>query len=60
MEFKVHAPFEPMGDQPQAIDQLAQGIVRGDKHQTLKGVTGPGRHLPWPRSLKKFKSQPWL
>ena len=42
-EFKVEAPFQPTGDQPEAIKQLAEGIRRGDKHQTLLGVTGSGK-----------------
>lgn len=54
MEFKVHAPFEPM-TQPQAIDQLAQGIVRGDKHQTLKGVTGSGKTFTMAKVIEKVQ-----
>ena len=42
-EFKVVSPFEPGGDQGQAIDKLSQGFLRGDKFQTLKGVTGSGK-----------------
>ena len=41
--FKVEAPFEPTGDQPQAIDQLVEGIRNGHKCQTLLGVTGSGK-----------------
>ncbi len=41
--FKVEAPFEPTGDQPDAIAQLAQGICDGHKTQTLLGVTGSGK-----------------
>ena len=41
--FKVEAPFEPTGDQPQAIAQLVEGIKRGHKYQTLLGVTGSGK-----------------
>ena len=41
--FKLISPFQPQGDQPQAIDQLATGIERGDKHQVLLGVTGSGK-----------------
>ena len=37
------SPFEPSGDQGQAIDKLAEGFLRGDKFQTLKGVTGSGK-----------------
>ncbi len=41
--FRVVADFEPRGDQPQAIDRLADGIRRGMRHQTLLGVTGSGK-----------------
>lgn len=42
-DFDLHAPFSPMGDQPAAIDTLTRGITRGDRHQTLLGVTGSGK-----------------
>src|SRR3989454_7518232 len=42
-EFKVEAPFQPTGDQPEAIDQLAEGLANGAKMQTLLGVTGSGK-----------------
>lgn len=42
-EFKIISDFKPTGDQPEAINQLAAGIVRGDKAQTLLGVTGSGK-----------------
>ena len=41
--FKLHASYQPTGDQPQAIEQLAQGVLRGDREQTLLGVTGSGK-----------------
>ncbi len=41
--FKVYAPYEPSGDQPEAIKKLAEGFLRGDAFQTLKGVTGSGK-----------------
>jgi len=41
--FEVHAPFEPSGDQPQAIAELTEGVNRGLRHQTLLGVTGSGK-----------------
>jgi excinuclease ABC subunit B len=43
MPFKLHAPYEPAGDQPDAILQLTEGIINGDKYQTLLGVTGSGK-----------------
>ncbi len=42
-KFVVHSPFEPSGDQPEAIKKLVDGFNRGDKYQTLKGVTGSGK-----------------
>ncbi len=41
--FKVVAPFEPSGDQPQAIEALSSGIKGGDRFQVLRGVTGSGK-----------------
>ena len=43
MPFQVTAPFEPMGDQPQAIEDLAQGIRNGQEAQVLLGATGTGK-----------------
>jgi excinuclease ABC subunit B len=42
-DFKVESPFQPTGDQPEAIAQLAEGIRNGHKFQTLLGVTGSGK-----------------
>jgi excinuclease ABC subunit B len=42
-EFKVVSDFAPAGDQPQAIENLAKGIRRGDRYQTLLGITGSGK-----------------
>jgi len=42
-EFRLVSDYEPRGDQPKAIEQLVDGIKRGDKHQTLLGVTGSGK-----------------
>ena len=41
--FRVVADFQPMGDQPQAIDRLAQGVLADMKHQVLMGITGSGK-----------------
>ena len=43
MKFKIHSDNKPTGDQPQAIDKLAEGIKKGYKHQNLLGVTGSGK-----------------
>ena len=42
MEFKLVSDFKPTGDQPEAIQQLVEGLQRGDHAQTLLGVTGSG------------------
>jgi len=41
--FKLHAPFAPTGDQPEAIAKLTEGLESGMKYQTLLGVTGSGK-----------------
>ena len=43
MEFKLHAPYEPTGDQPQAIEELVEGFNEGNQFETLVGVTGSGK-----------------
>ena len=41
--FKLHAPYEPTGDQPQAIAELVKGFREGNQAETLPGVTGSGK-----------------
>ncbi|TDJ55579.1 MAG: excinuclease ABC subunit UvrB [Gemmatimonadetes bacterium] len=43
--FQVEAPYQPAGDQPRAIRELTEGLERGDRYQTLLGVTGSGKTL---------------
>ena len=46
--FVVHAPFKPMGDQPQAVAKIAENFANGEKAQVLRGPHGPylsGSHL---------------
>jgi len=43
MDFKLNAPFQPMGDQPEAIRGLVDGVNKGMKHQVLLGATGTGK-----------------
>lgn len=43
MKFKLESKYSPTGDQPQAIKELTEGILRGEKHQTFLGVTGSGK-----------------
>lgn len=42
-KFKLVSPFKPTGDQPQAIETLVKNVEKGEKHQTLLGVTGSGK-----------------
>ncbi len=42
-QFKLHSPWEPAGDQPNAIRELTEGINQNDKYQTLLGITGSGK-----------------
>lgn len=53
--FEVVAPFAPAGDQGQAIDALAQGILAGDKYQTLKGVTGSGKTFTMAKIIEQVQ-----
>src|SRR5262245_65772775 len=43
MGFRLHAPYPPAGDQPQAIAELVAGLKAGQRQQTLLGVTGSGK-----------------
>ena len=43
MSFQLQSPYAPAGDQPQAIEQLTEGLLNGEKYQTLLGVTGSGK-----------------
>ncbi len=54
-DFKVYSDFEPMGDQPQAIDTIARGILAGKKSQTLMGVTGSGKTFTMAKIIEKVQ-----
>lgn len=54
-KFKVESPFEPAGDQGQAIDGLAQGVLDGESRQTLKGVTGSGKTYTMAKIIEKVE-----
>lgn len=54
-EFKLHAPFEPTGDQPQAIEKLVNGFKSGKKAQTLLGVTGSGKTYTMANVIEKMQ-----
>src|SRR3982751_4785753 len=43
MSFRIQSPYQPAGDQPSAINELTNGIINGEKHQVLLGVTGSGK-----------------
>lgn len=51
--FQVVSPFEPSGDQPEAINALVKGLSRGDTFQTLKGVTGSGKTFTMAKIIEK-------
>lgn len=55
MEFKLHSKFKPTGDQPQAIDKLANGLINGKNHQILKGVTGSGKTFTMANIIQKVQ-----
>ncbi len=52
--FKLHSPYEPTGDQPQAIEQLVQGFQEGNQCQTLLGVTGSGKTFTMANVIAKL------
>lgn len=53
--FKVVSPFEPTGDQPQAIDSLAEGISKGEHMQVLLGVTGSGKTFTMAKVIERVQ-----
>jgi len=52
--FEVVAPFQPAGDQPKAIRELTAGLKRGDKYQTLLGVTGSGKTMTLAHTIANY------
>ena len=55
MEFELHAPFKPTGDQPAAIDKLVRGLELGFEEQTLLGVTGSGKTFTMAEVIARTK-----
>ena len=53
--FKLHAPYKPTGDQPQAIEALSEGVEKGYKEQTLLGVTGSGKTFTMANIIEKVQ-----
>jgi excinuclease ABC subunit B len=58
-DFKLVSPFSPAGDQPKAIEDLYDGLIRGDKFQTLLGITGSGKTRTIASVIEKY-GQPTL
>ena len=54
-EFKLKSPYKPLGDQPKAIESLAEGINSGIKEQTLLGVTGSGKTFTMANVIEKVQ-----
>ncbi|MFR2990139.1 MAG: hypothetical protein ACLTLL_00335 [Acutalibacteraceae bacterium] len=58
-KFILHSQYKPMGDQPQAIAELTDGVNRGFTEQTLLGVTGSGKtSQPWRMSFRLILNRP--
>ena len=55
MDFKLHAPFDPTGDQPAAIDALARGVELGLDEQVLLGVTGSGKTFTMAKVIERLQ-----
>ena len=53
-DFNLQAPFQPAGDQPKAIAELTRGLERGDRFQTLLGVTGSGKTMTIANVVRNF------
>src|SRR5437667_4984996 len=54
MPFDLVSPFAPAGDQPRAIQELRGGLARGDRYQTLLGVTGSGKTMTMAHVIAAF------
>ena len=54
-EFKIHSEFKMTGDQPQAVETLANGILQGKRAQTLMGVTGSGKTFTMANIIEKVQ-----
>ena len=55
MDFKLKAPYQPLGDQPQAIHELVEGIQSGKRHQVLLGATGTGKTFTIANVIQKVQ-----
>ena len=54
-KFEVVSPYQPSGDQGQAIEKLSEGFLKGDRFQTLKGVTGSGKTFTMAKIIEKVQ-----
>jgi len=55
MDFKLHAPYQATGDQPEAIRQLVEGIENGNNQQVLLGATGTGKTFTIASVIEKIQ-----
>lgn len=55
MNFKLHSKFQPTGDQPEAIEKISDTILKGERFQTLKGVTGSGKTFTMANIINKVQ-----
>ncbi|WP_321777607.1 excinuclease ABC subunit UvrB [Sulfurimonas sp.] len=55
INFKAHTPYEPAGDQPTAIKELSASILKGNRYQTLEGVTGSGKTYTMAKVIENVK-----
>src|SRR5688500_19708383 len=53
--FRVSSEFEPAGDQPEAVEGLAQGILAGEDYQTLLGITGSGKTYTIAKAIERVQ-----
>ena len=60
MAFKLHTPYPPAGDQPDAIRNLTEGILDGEKYQTLLGVTGSGKTFTIANVIQNVQDRHWF
>jgi len=54
MDFQLVTPYQPKGDQPQAIEELVQGVAAGEQHQVLLGVTGSGKTFSMAKVIEEL------
>ena len=55
MNFKLHSKYQPTGDQPEAIEKISNSILKGERFQTLKGVTGSGKTFTMANIINKVQ-----